>query len=344
MAHLQKIKRKNGTAYRLYYYLNNRRHTKYFPPGSPLNAVLAEKKRIEAGVTLDKAGFEKMDLAGRPTKLNLDEFKNIIIGIRKGYVATQNWKRNELALNNFIEILGGLSLISDLSNEAIEYFKAKRLEMGKTKAGINKDLVNIRTCLNAAAEREIIKKSEVPKIRKFRIDKTLPEILTVNELLEIEKKLSGHALLAFQIIKYTGARRGEICRQTGETAGGILWSNIDFENDTIRLLGKNKRERIIPLHPELKAILWPIRGVGKIIPYTATTLSIYFRKAMKQAGITKKGSVHIIRHTAATYLRAGGADLREIQEMLGHKNITTTQIYTQISIKHLKETIKKLPW
>jgi len=200
------------------------------------------------------------------------------------------------------------------------------------------------TCFNYAAEKEIISKKPIEKIRHLKCDKKLPDILTIDEMLKVEQQLKGYALLAFQIIKYTAARRGEICRQAGETTGGLLWSDIDFDNDTIRLFGKNKRERIVPLHPELKKILWPIRGVGHIIPFRAVCLSQYFRTAIKNAGIQKQGSVHIIRHTAATYLRAGGADLREIQEMLGHENISTTQIYTHISVKHLKETIKKLPW
>jgi len=109
-------------------------------------------------------------------------------------------------------------------------------------------------------------------------------------------------------------------------------------------MGKNKRERIIPLHPKLREILLPRRGVGHIIPYIADTITRQFRQAMKKAGINKKGAVHIIRHTAATYLRANGADLREIQEWLGHKDISTTEIYTHIAVEHLKQTVKKLPW
>jgi len=343
VAYIQEIKRDSGKAYKLFYYLNKKRHIKYFPVGTDRKKVEAIKKELEGKIALHKSGIKEMKLKKKPNKLTLIEFTQMIIKARKNDVSWRTLQRNEYGMKLLIRVFGEGYLLSDLKNENIEYFKAVRLNEDLSKSGVNKDLENIRTCFNSGVEKEIIEENPV-KIKFLKTDKELPDILTIDEMQMIEKNLTGYSQLAFQIIKYTGARRGEICRQYGETSGGLLWSDIDFKNDTIRLMGKNKRERIVPLHESLREILFPIRGIGKIIPFVADTITDNFKEAMRKAGIEKKGSVHILRHTAATYLRAGGADLKEIQDWLGHKDISTTQIYTHIAAEHLKKAIKKLPW
>jgi integrase/recombinase XerD len=76
-----------------------------------------------------------------------------------------------------------------------------------------------------------------------------------------------------------------------------------------------------------------------IIKIRKDTLTACFREAIKKAGIKKDGAVHILRHTAATTLLDGGANLREVQEFLGHSRITTTEIYTHVSKGKLKAKV-----
>lgn len=154
-------------------------------------------------------------------------------------------------------------------------------------------------------------------------------------------------VLAFQIILFTAGRRGEVCPETSAGTGGLRWNDIDFQNDTIRLSGKTKSERAIFLHPILKKILqWarPERYIldGLVIPKISDWITKQFNHAKKALNIKKRGSVHIIRHSTASYLLEAGNDIRIVQEILGHKDISTTTIYTHILKRHQKSAFQKL--
>jgi integrase/recombinase XerC len=354
MASLKEIKLASGTAYRIFFNLNNKQHTKYFPPGTKRKVAELLKEEIEENIRLYKLNkIDKdrvLEIAGikeKPSTLTLQKFTDRILESRKINVDRLTLIRNKVALNNLIQVLSGDFLIRDLSIETIETFKNKRLEMGNSKQGINKDLANIKTCFKWAESKQIIRRNPFPEKAFFTVEKRLPEVLTLEEIETFDtwlNRIDSTAWLAFQIIKYTGARRGEICRQSAENEGGLFWNDIDFFNDTIRLFGKNKIERVVPLHPALKKILLPIRGIGRIIPFVADTLTKKFKNAMKLAGINKKGAVHLLRHTAATYWLDQGLTLRDVQEMLGHKDISTTQIYTHVSIQKLKKKQSVVNW
>ena len=133
-----------------------------------------------------------------------------------------------------------------------------------------------------------------------------------------------------------------------------LYPDIGF----IKVIGKNNKERIVPIgeealqqiyfyvnnyrnqlsivHPEHENIVFLNRR-GKRL--TRVMIFMIIKKAVKKAGITKKVSPHTFRHSFATHLVEGGADLKAVQDMLGHESITTTEIYTHLDTEYLKETI-----
>jgi len=166
MASIQKINRKSGLSYLLTYYLNNKKYTKYYPPGIPYPLVLAEKKRIESQVTMHKSGLQQMYPEERPVKLTLEEFSNMILKARVNDVNKRTLDRNRYALKVLTRIIGNHVLVTDLK-DSIELFRAKRLEEGASKDGINKDLKNVVTCLNAAVDKGIIDKNPLEKIKYF---------------------------------------------------------------------------------------------------------------------------------------------------------------------------------
>jgi site-specific recombinase XerD len=155
-------------------------------------------------------------------------------------------------------------------------------------------------------------------------------------------------LLAFWIIRYTGARRGEVARRFADDDRGLKWKHIDWINRTLRLYGKGK-EILVPIHQKLYEILLDKRNElsadfdpdDHIIKYIKDTISTYFRRAMNKAGIDKPGAVHILRHTAATALLEAGANLREVQEFLGHSKVTTTEIYTHVVKEKLQNAVQR---
>ena len=357
MASIQTIKLASGTAYQVSFSLNNKRLTKYFPPGTKRKTVdsfveeLNENKKlyrlgkIDKDVILQNAGLKE-----RPDLFDLRCFTEKVLKSREVNVSSLTLTRNKVALDNLMKVLGGDFLLKDLSLKQFELFKCKRIEQKISREGVNKDLENIRTCFRWAVAHNIIKQNPFPEKKKifFKLDKRLPQILNLDEIFSLEEYLQStdqFTWLAYQIILHTGARRGEICVLKLGNEGGLFWEDIDFNNDTIRLFGKNKKERVVPLHPNLKEILLPIRGIGRIFNFVSDTLSKRMKKAMIACGINRKGeAVHILRHSAATYLLNSGWNLRQVQELLGHADISTTEIYTHISIEDLKRKMNKFSY
>jgi len=360
MAYVERI----GDAYRIQYYLNRQRYYKYYPKGTPKKIVNAEKKRLEADLALHKAGIKSFNQQNdKVNYLTLGEIGEKVLQIRKNEVASETLKRNDYAFHLFLKVVGTALPIKELRVEHIDQFKQSRFkdaqstcerynrpfDIDKVKRGINKDLENIRTVLNTAVKKGIIAKDLVPVIEKYRVDKQhLPLTLNKNDIISIANHLNGDALLAFWIIRYTGARRSEICPQKKGDNRGLRWKHIDWMNNTLLLYAK-KKQRLVPIHPELRALLlnrWKELGSARnthdlIVPYVRDTLTDKFKRAMLKAGIEKPGAVHILRHSAATALLETGANIREVQEFLGHSSITTTEIYTHVVKERLQAAVDR---
>ena len=320
------------------------------------------KKEIEVKIAWHKAGVKKFtEEETRVAILTLAEMSSKILEIRKDEVSSETQYRNEYAMKIFIKVIGGKLLLADLQSAHVDQFKKARLDVkrkeytaqqkpiddNQIKRGINKDLVNIKAVFNAAVHKGIIPESQVPKFEFYRVEQQrLPETLDEQEIEAIASHLEGDALLAFWIIRYTGARRGEIARTSKDDDHGLKWIQIDFENTRLRLHGKGK-EKYVPMHPSLVEKLRTRREeLGEaynpndlVIKFRKDTLSAYFREAIVKAGIQKRGAVHILRHTAATALLDAGANIREVQEFLGHSRITTTEIYTHVNKDKLKSKV-----
>lgn len=136
---------------------------------------------------------------------------------------------------------------------------------------------------------------------------------------------------------------------------GLLLQNLDLEEGWVRVRGKGNKERLIPLGRQaveaLKAYLKVrgaekegpvfVRGKNKRQPLTARTIQRIVRGRALAAGIVKKTTPHTLRHSYATHLLEAGADLRGIQDLLGHASLSTTQKYTQVSLEHLMDVYDK---
>ncbi len=141
--------------------------------------------------------------------------------------------------------------------------------------------------------------------------------------------------------------------RVSETAG-LQMGNVDFARAQVKVFGKGSKERIVPLHEMALASLKTYLAVGrpKLLdgkrsdyvfvsvrgnPMSADAIRKMFKRALCAAGLDETLSPHAMRHTFATDLLTGGADLRSVQEMLGHASLSTTQIYTHLSPARLKQ-------
>jgi integrase/recombinase XerC len=191
--------------------------------------------------------------------------------------------------------------------------------------------------------------------------RTLPEVLEiadaktamdslVTRAAEEESPLSMRDVAMVELLYATGARVAELC--------GLDLSDIDYDRQTIRVLGKGNKERTIPLgNPAMKALSsWLKDGRdslkndlsghavflgarGKRIDQR-TVRTVVYNALEAIEGIERMGP-HALRHSAATHLLEGGADLRTVQEILGHASLATTQIYTHVSTERLQKAFKQ---
>jgi integrase/recombinase XerC len=201
----------------------------------------------------------------------------------------------------------------------------------------------------------IIEKSPVESMERPKFEKPLPKFFTedeINLLLKIpeaDTKLGMRNRAIFELIYSSGLRIGEVCN--------IRLRDLDIKKCLVRVTGKGNKERIVPvgrpailtiqdylavrpqLDPEGKEDHLFLTYTGK--PFYNRQLNIILQRFIRLIALQKGYSPHTIRHTFATHLLQKGADLRAIQQMLGHANLSTTEIYTHVTLEDVKEAYNK---
>jgi len=204
---------------------------------------------------------------------------------------------------------------------------------------------------------EYIKSSPMSNIESPKLGRKLPDILNVEEIsqmissINIKETFGQRNKTIIEILYGTGIRVSELIE--------LKISNIFFKENLIRVLGKGDKERFVPIGLKAKkSIIDYINNNRKYQKIEESSndiliLSKYGKKITrhmiftliknisKNSGVTKKISPHTFRHSFASHLLKNGADLRTIQLILGHENITTTEIYTHLDSKHLLNVMKK---
>jgi len=201
----------------------------------------------------------------------------------------------------------------------------------------------------------IIKADPTELLESPKIGRHLPTVLSIPEVesiinaidLSFTEGLRNKAII--EIMYGCGLRVSEVLN--------LRISQLYFRDDFIRVIGKGNKERIIPIgNTAQKAIDLYLEGSRKTIQIkkgfedylflnrrgkklTREMIFIIVKELAEKAGITKVISPHTFRHSFATHLIDGGADLRAVQEMLGHESITTTEIYTHLDREYIKSTL-----
>lgn len=188
---------------------------------------------------------------------------------------------------------------------------------------------------------------EIQKIKRPRKGRYLPQILSIGEIQRILQALNNLKHITILFTLYNGGLRlSEILN--------LRVDDLNFERNQIFIrAGKGKKDRVVMLSNTLKEILimyteqykpifWLFEGQDKEGQYSQKSVQAIVKAATKKAGITKHVTPHKIRHCFATHLLDGGTDIRYIQELLGHKDIKTTLIYTHVTTRNMTEIISPL--
>lgn len=219
---------------------------------------------------------------------------------------------------------------------------------------ISRNLSSIRSFYTYLVEIKLIENNIFKRIKNPKVEKKLPNYLSEDEIYIIMSELKENTKeeirnkCLFELFYSTGLRVSE--------ASNLKLQDIDIKNGTILVFGKGSKERIVYFGETLKRLLMKYLCVreefltgnneylflnSKGTQLTRQSMEAIINKIMQKSIINHKISPHTLRHSFATHLLDNGADLKSVQELLGHENLDTTEIYTHVSNEQLKNEYRK---
>ena len=257
----------------------------------------------------------------------------------------------EASLKEFLKYLDTLKINYLTINKDDVYNYLKELDKKKyTNSTISRHLSSLRTFYTYLYSKQKIKTNYFLLIQNPKKAKKLPNFLNFNEIedllnfKEYKNVIDYRDKLVLELLYATGMRVSELCN--------IKLNDINYQKESIKTLGKGKKERIVYYGKYAKEALEnylqyrPLLLKNKESEYLflnkqgnnlkRSSVSQIVIKRLNEASIYHKASAHSIRHTFATHLLENGADIRTVQELLGHSKLSTTQIYTHLTSEYLK--------
>ena len=244
----------------------------------------------------------------------------------------------------------GITSIKDISRKDITGFLEKLYKEGLTPQTVAHHLTVIKNYHKFLVQNEYIKENVAKSIERPNVTKKLPNVLTVEEVTKLLDIKGDSAFdirnkCMLELLYGTGLRISELL--------SLTINDIDTINCTVRCIGKGDKERIVPINDYVIESLNKYLNVRGELLKNKTTKELFLnrnggaltrkgffkilKKMLLEKGLNTNVSPHTLRHSFATHLLEYGADLRVIQEMLGHSDISTTRIYTHITNKKVRE-------
>jgi integrase/recombinase XerC len=251
--------------------------------------------------------------------------------------------------------------IAQLELNHLRSWLANQQIKGGARTSLSRRITSIRLFTKWAVKNNYLAKDVGTTLATPKGHRILPDVLEIDEAKtamdslatrasEEQTPLSLRDVAIVEMLYATGARVGELC--------GLDLNDVDYDRQTIRVLGKGNKERTIPFgNPALRALTsWLKQGREQVAQTHSgeavfigargkridqrTVRTVVYEALSAIEGIERMGP-HALRHSAATHLLEGGADLRTVQEILGHASLATTQIYTHVSTERLQKAFKQ---
>jgi integrase/recombinase XerC len=231
------------------------------------------------------------------------------------------------------------------------------LTKDRKKSSMGRKLAALKGFFRYLVATHHLDKDPLRLIHSPKQEKPLPKFLSVDDVfqllgaIEINNALDVRDRAILEVLYSTGIRASELV--------GLNWSDVDFGLGIIRVVGKGSKERIVPIGEVALQTLrdygqevrkeWKLRCTGENPVFlnhragriTTRSVARVVEKHLREAGIAVKVSPHGLRHSFATHLLNSGADLRVIQELLGHASLSTTQRYTHLNLDQLTAVYDK---
>jgi integrase/recombinase XerD len=278
------------------------------------------------------------------------------LATEKGLSEAYQWSVRQTldSLAAWLNARGGT--LRDLGTDELSSFLSKRKSDGLNAASLRITTVHLKVFFRWLAQRQHLEMDPAEPLIAPRGDLHLPETLHASQLtgllesIDVTQPLGRRDLAILELFYSSGLRLSELCKTRLEM--------IDFDGGFIRLIGKGGKVRIVRVGTKARAaiedylrnernglvskktqshLFLSVRG-GPLSPDRVRQI---VKERAAQAGIEQNVYPHLLRHSFATHLLEGGADLRVIQELLGHADISTTQIYTHVDRARLKAVHQK---
>lgn len=250
----------------------------------------------------------------------------------------------------------GINSAADISPGALREFVYSLKDAGLAGTSIRRNISALRSWFRVMVAEGLVTRDPTERLDTPKLWRTLPEVLTIDEVSKLlaapglDERLAFRDRAMLELAYGAGLRVSEWI--------GLAVRDVLLEEGLLRVLGKGNKERLVPIGRsaigavavyarELRPTLEHGEGEGILFlnaqgrPLTRMGAWKILRKYVTMAGITKSVSPHTLRHSFATHLLEGGADLRAVQEMLGHADIATTQIYTHVDREYLRSVHKQ---
>ncbi|HVX38947.1 MAG TPA: site-specific tyrosine recombinase XerD [Gemmatimonadaceae bacterium] len=250
----------------------------------------------------------------------------------------------------------GASTPADYSSRMLREFVYHLKDLGLSPASIRRNISAVRTYFRFLLADGVLTRDPSERLDTPKRWRTLPDVLTVDEALKLLAAPTLDDPLAFRDRAMLELAYGAGLRVSEWITLGVR--DVLLEDKLVRVFGKGSKERLVPIGRsaigavatylrELRPKLENGAGQGVLLlnargePLTRMGAWKILQKYVERAGIAKHVSPHTLRHSFATHLLEGGADLRAVQEMLGHADISTTQIYTHVDREYLRQVHKQ---
>lgn len=260
-------------------------------------------------------------------------------------------------LTAYLQQAGLMVTPTDITLPQLEKFVQWIAELGMVPGSQARVISGLKGFYKYCLTEQIVTIDPTALLEAPRLKRALPDVLSFGEIesiiqqIDLSKPEGGRNKAILETMYSCGLRVSEVV--------GLRISCLYLQDGFIRVVGKGDKERLVPigdaagkyitLYRETQRVHIPITSGKEDILFlnrrgsqlTRVMIFLIIKALAKKAGITKKVSPHTFRHSFATHLVEGGADLRAVQEMLGHESITTTEIYTHLDREFLRNTLQQ---
>lgn len=282
----------------------------------------------------------------------VDEFLSYL-NLQKRFspLTTKNYAVDLKQFFNFLNQEVYDSRLSEISYQHVRSFIASLIDKKKSTVSVNRKISCLKSFFKYALKNNLISNNPMQKIQGPKTPKRLPVFIDENQIDKIFNQLkfdSGFEgirnKLLIDVLYQTGLRRAELIN--------LKETDLDLISLQLKVLGKRNKERIIPFSIHLKRSIQEYLNAKhennlinsflfvnlKNIQLSPQALTKIVSEILSEVTTNKKKSPHVLRHTFATHLLNRGADINAVKELLGHANLSATQIYTHNTIEKLKKS------